>query len=181
MQENFLKSAPGRTQQLNQYANNTFYRRFHFKQTFINAHNQISIMNIRTVELKDLNKCVELLDLPELTFPSGKAPHLKYVKAYVDSGLFFVAEENSEVIGCIFGETLKDHGSMLWYFVVDIKFRSKGIGQKMLSYYEAECKKQNISWVVLYAPTISKKSLEFYEKMGYDKGKSFTEFSKKLK
>ena len=69
---------------------------------------------------------------------------------------------------------------MIWYFVVDKNFRGKGIGQKMISHFERECKKQNIEWIILYSPRESTKSLNFYEKTGYNKGKSFFEFNKKL-
>lgn len=137
-------------------------------------------MKIREVELKDLDKCVELLHLPEFIFPEGEYPDLEYLKIYFDSGLFFVVEENSEIIGCIFGEKIRGKIAILWYFVVDSNFRGQGIGQKMMSHFENECKKQNVEWILLYSPATNPKSLNFYEKMGYNKGKSYFEFNKQL-
>jgi ribosomal protein S18 acetylase RimI-like enzyme len=138
-------------------------------------------MNIRKVETKDLDKCIELLHLPEFMFPNGQFPDLDYLKIYFDSGLFFVAEKDSKVLGCIFGEKMLGGIAMLWYFAVDPDFRGLGIGKEMIYYFEKECKKQNIEWIVLYSPTKSPKSLKFYEKMGYNKGNSYVEFNKELK
>lgn len=137
-------------------------------------------MQIRNAELKDLSKCVELLHLPEFVFSDGDYPDLEYLKIYFGAGLFFVAEENSEIIGCIFGEKMRGKIAMLWYFVVDKDQRSKGVGQKMISHFENECKKQNVEWITLYSPATSLKSLKFYEKMGYNKGKAHVEFDKQL-
>lgn len=137
-------------------------------------------MIIRDVERKDLPFCVELLNIPEFVFPDGSYPDLQYLEVYLDSGLFFVAEDNSKIIGCMFGEKLRGKIAMLWYFVVDPLHRGKGIGQRMIKYFENACKEKQVKWIVLYSPTSNPKSLRFYEKMGYDKGQSYVEYSKEL-
>ena len=138
-------------------------------------------MLIRNVKKKDLQDCAKLLHILEFKFSTGWYPDLEYVKIYFKSGLFFVAEEDSKVIGCIFGEKMRGHVGMMWYFTVHKKYRNKGIGRKMLSYFESQCKKQNIEWLVLYSPAKSKKALNFYKRKGYHKRKAYVEFVKQLK
>ena len=137
-------------------------------------------MQIRKAKLKDLPQCVKLLHLPEFVFTNKECLDLEDLEVYLDSGLFFVAEENSKIIGCIFGEKMKGEIAMLWYFTIDKKRRGQGIGQKMISHFENECRKQEIEWILLYSPKENPRSSKFYRKMNYDKGKPYIEFNKEL-
>ncbi len=135
---------------------------------------------IRDAEKEDLKACVDLLRVPELMFAEKTYPDEEYLKNYLETGLFLVAEEEKKVVGCVFGETLKGKIAMVWFFVVSDKLRGRGIGNDLLSHFEERCKDRGVEWILLYSPTNSPKSLAFYEKKGFNKGNSFFEFTKRL-
>jgi len=135
-------------------------------------------MLIRPAEKIDLKECERLLRIEEFKWPEGNYPYKNYLKQYLDKDYFLVAEENGKIVGCLFGEPLKGKLAILWYFAVDKKFRNKGIGTKLLSRFEANCKKDGDRWIILYTYSLSKKSLKFYKKRRYHLGNKFVEIEK---
>lgn len=91
-------------------------------------------------------------------------------------GWLLVAEHNDKVIGYICGEPLVHSGSMLWYHIVDKKFRGHGVGTMLLDYFEQVLKESGIEWFVAY--TSKKKVTEMHQKRGAVVGEVYTEIVK---
>jgi len=137
---------------------------------------------MRKAKESDLINCEKLIHLPEFIFADGEYPDIEYLSFFLDKnrGLFFVMEKDSQIVAFILGEKLLGKSSIVWYTSVDERFRGQGLGSQMLNYFEGECKKQGIEWIVLHSPEKSPKSLDFYRKMNYNEGSSYLEFNKNL-
>ena len=136
-------------------------------------------MVIRNVQEKDFNQCLELLKEEELKDANGDYFKKEWLYDYLSDGLFLVAETENDIVGLIFGETLKPDGVMLWMFAVDKNFRRLGIGKKLLAEFENKCRKMNKNWIILYSTT-TESTLTFYKRNSYNEGKKCIEFKKDL-
>lgn len=137
-----------------------------------------SIMKIRPAKKTDMKSVEQLLSLPELSTATGEYLSADILSGYVDDLYFLIAEKNSEIVGAIFGERLKNNGFMLWEFAVKKEFRGQGIGSALLKKFETNLASENRKWMILYAPAKSPQTINFYQKHGYNKGKSHIEFIK---
>src|SRR3989338_5856600 len=137
-------------------------------------------MLIRQATKKDLKQCERLGKIPEFELPSGGYMKAQWLESYLDPDFFMIAEEKDRVIGYFLGEKLIGGVGLLWYIMVHKDFRGKGFGTKLLNEFERRVKKRGIDWIVLYGPALNKKTIRFYEKHGYNKGKTFYEFNKVL-
>lgn len=138
-------------------------------------------MIIRPAVKSDMKNVEKLLRLPELSTATGQYLSAKVISGYIDKMYFLVAEENKEVIGTIIGERLKNNGIMIWMFVVKKEIREKGVGSALLKKFENNMSTEKRDWAILYAPAKSIKSINFYKKRGYNKGKLHVEFLKFFK
>lgn len=138
-------------------------------------------MNIAGATENDLNSCEELSKIKEFEFPSGGTPTVDFFKRYIDPTFFLVARKNDEVVGFILGEELKNKVAMVWYLTVKDSFRGKGIGSNLVLEFEKRSKEKGIEWLILYAPTFTENSVNFYKKHGFNRGKSFYEMNKLLR
>lgn len=141
---------------------------------------RMNLMIIRPATIEDLKNCEILIKLPEMELPYGGHIDKKFMENYLDPDFFLVMEEKSEIIGLIIGEPLRGKGIMIWYMTIKKDFQGKGFGKKLLTEFEKICREKNRNWIVLYGPTYNKKTVEFYEKMEYKKGKSYFEFVKEF-
>ena len=94
----------------------------------------------------------------------GKLEGPARLKMNLDGELIVEYDENKNVIGGILGGTYWGwlHIDILW---VDIKFRKKGIGLRLLKAAEEEARKRGCHSV--HVDTMSWQAPEFYKKNGY--------------
>ncbi|MBI4059326.1 GNAT family N-acetyltransferase [Candidatus Microgenomates bacterium] len=137
-------------------------------------------MEIRSATKNDLAVCEQLGRIPEFKLPSGGHLGADFLENYLDRDFFLVAEENNEVIGYLIAEPLKGKVAILWFITMKDAARNKGFGTKLLAEFEERAKIRGIEWIVLYAPNFNQQTLKFYQKHGYNLGKSFTECNKQL-
>ena len=137
-------------------------------------------MIIRDATKKDLPQCEKLIKIPEFEFCEGGFPDIPFLSNYLEKDFFLIAEEDNKILGCVIGEKLKSKVIMIWYLVVDSSIRGKGIGNQLMNEFEKRAKQNGFEWSLLQAPLESSKTLEFYQKNGYNKGKSFIEYNKAL-
>ena len=138
-------------------------------------------MEIRLAVEKDFDVCVELLKSDEaLSTPDGSFFKKEWLYAYLEDELFLVAEKDKKVVGLILGEKIKLSGALVWEFVVQKELRGQGIGKELLKKFEDECIKKSIDWIILYGAN-NRKTLNFYNKNGFDLGGSYIECKKELK
>ena len=135
-------------------------------------------MQIRAAKKSDLKNVEKLFCLPELAKATGEFLSVETLANYIDDKFFLAAEEAGEIIGAMFGERLKNAGLILWEFAVKESARGRGVGSALLDAFESNMAFENRTWVILYAPARSPKTINFYKKRGFNKGKLHVEFLK---
>ena len=137
-------------------------------------------MIIRKARMSDCKECHEMSNMPELLSPNGKAPNIGWFEAHVrNNQIMFLAEENKKIIGYVAGEELIEHGMILHLIAVMPEYRNKGIGKRLVTAFENECKKRKVRWIMLYAYD-TKNTVQFFKKNNYEKGSRTIEFVKYL-
>ncbi|MFC1720942.1 GNAT family N-acetyltransferase [Patescibacteria group bacterium] len=137
-------------------------------------------MQIRSATKSDMKDVEKIFKLPELSTATGEYLSAETLSKYMDEKYFLVAEDEGNIIGAMFGERLKNDGAMLWEFAVEESARGKGIGSALLDVFEKNMISESRRWVILYAPVKNPKTINFYEKHKYSKGKLHVEFLKYL-
>ena len=94
-------------------------------------------------------------------FNPKKTPEIEIIELFNKATIFYVAEEDGEIIGTVRGTP--DRISSLF---VDGTKQRKGIGRKLLQRFEKEAMKQGSKEIRLRSQLYS---VIFYEKMGYKK------------
>jgi hypothetical protein len=74
------------------------------------------MVRIRDATESDLNECGNLSQIEELKTPEGDYPNYRYLKEFLDKGLFLVAEDNKKIIGYYCRRNIKWKCSILKLF-----------------------------------------------------------------
>lgn len=136
---------------------------------------------IRLARIEDCKACCRLSEIEELQTPDGGSISENYFKKNIDDDeMFFVAEENDEIVGYILGEPMKDNLAFLSLLTVDESHRGKGLGKQLLAKFEEQCKKKRLNPIIFYAPKFNENTTAFYNKQGYMQGKDHVQFMKIL-
>jgi ribosomal protein S18 acetylase RimI-like enzyme len=137
-------------------------------------------MKIRKAKLADAKKCITLTKTPEFIFPGDDKFVEKYLADFIKKGIFYVAEDNSEIIGFISAQITL--GKELWIDMISVKHdkRGAGTGTKLIKFVLQLAKKKGMKMVFLDAPAFNKKTLRFYKKIGLKKEKKFIWFTKEF-
>ncbi|MBW2965063.1 GNAT family N-acetyltransferase [Candidatus Woesearchaeota archaeon] len=136
---------------------------------------------IRKANLADCPACHALCKIEELRTADGDWLPLWYIESFVkEKGIFYVAEEDEEIKGCVIGERTIGNVALLCILAVHHGQRSKGIGTKLMAAFEEECRKREIPYIVLYATKLNQRTQDFYKKLKYNRGLEVVEFNKKL-
>ncbi len=117
----------------------------------------------------------------EVAMPEGRTLGLKYFQTVIQYGIVLIAKIDKNIIGFLLAEVYDiTKISVLTYLVVDSKYRTIGIGTKLINYYLNQCKKRKIKLVNLFSPKFNKKTLKFYKNLGFKKDKEYVLFFKDL-
>jgi len=127
-------------------------------------------MEFRKAKQGDCKQVWEMCKIPELINPSGQPPRLWWIKDFVkEKQIFFVAEENKEIIGFVLGERITGNCAIAHMSAVKKQYQGQGIGTELINLFEKECKKRKLKAILTYAYSKSK-SVKILEKRGYEKG-----------
>jgi len=137
-------------------------------------------MEIRRAEDKDIKQCVELSQIKEFEMPGAVFPDEEYFNESL-SKVFLVAEEGEKIVGFILGFNLTIKDVYLDLLVVKNKFRSKGVGKKLIEKFREELKLKEVKEYFLIAPKFNNKTISFYENLGLKKGKEYVLFCERFK
>jgi N-acetylglutamate synthase-like GNAT family acetyltransferase len=138
------------------------------------------MLKIRPAINNDLEKCEAMLHIATMRCATGEYYDKSFLREYLDKDFFLVAENDGKIAGCIFGETVKGGGAIVWAIVVHEKYRGTGIGSKLLKVFEKNCKNTGVQWIILYAPQKKEKTHKFYRKHKFNKGAACIEFVKTI-
>ena len=137
-------------------------------------------MEIRNAKESDLDECEKLLSTKEFEFAAGGFSKKDFLKGYIEDNYFLVLEDNNKIVGLAIGEQLKNKVAILWFLAIDKNQRGFGHGTALLKEFENKMKNKRNKWILLYGLEENPKTLNFYIKNKYNKGKSQTEFTKEL-
>ena len=142
-------------------------------------------MKIRRAKENDKEKILELLNEdPGNTADDELHYNLNHVNEYVNGKAFetFVCEIDGKIAGIAMANVfpLGKYAEM-YNAVVDIGYRRKGIGIKLLDFLENHLKKSGIKIIYGYVNDGNKPSEKMLEKLGYQKGKKVLFYSKVLR
>jgi ribosomal protein S18 acetylase RimI-like enzyme len=135
---------------------------------------------IRDAKEEDLPICEKISKVPELQTPEGDYPNSRYLKAFLNKNFFLIAEVDNEVVGYLAGEVLNGGVIYLNCLVVKKEFRGRSIGKKLLIEFKKRAKEMNLRVILFFAPKANKRTIKFYEKCGFLKGKEYYLFSKNI-
>ena len=129
-------------------------------------------MNIKVTDKIDQNSYDRIVELL-VEFNKNKTEHLKNE---INKPIEIIARnEQNEIIGGLYGRSL--WGTLeIKTFAVKCENRNNGIGQKLIREAEKEAKKRNCRFISL--DTFSFQAPEFYEKLGFEKIGTETDFPK---
>ena len=116
-------------------------------------------MNIRKADEKDIPTCVKLSKIPEFALPGPCYPGEKYFQDALSSGIFFVAEEENQVVGLVLGFQHTTEEAFLDLLTVDKDFRDLKIGNELVKSFTSELKKRKVAFFTLIAPSDKPKTL----------------------
>lgn len=137
------------------------------------------MVKIRKAMLEDCESCFELAKAPEFRHPDGSSPRLAWIEAFVkENQIFFIAEENKNIIGLAMGEKTTGNLALLHLIIVTKDYQNRGIGNMLLECFEKEAKKRKAIVVFLYGYAKNEKSIKFFENRGYGKGSLTYEMGK---
>ena len=89
----------------------------------------------------DAKSLARLVRSPELQNIDGSyLSEDDFKKIIHDKALIFVAKENNSLIGFISGSIIKGGFAYITLLVVDPAFRGRGVGKKLLSFFEDRCR-----------------------------------------
>lgn len=138
-----------------------------------------SMTNIRLAKIEDCNACSKLSEIKELAAADGSFISENYFKKNVDDDeMFFVAEDNNQIVGYILGEPLKDNLAFLSLLTIDKSQRGKGLGKQLIVKFEEQCRNKKLNPIIFYAPKFNENTIAFYKKQGYMQGKDHVQFMK---
>ena len=139
-------------------------------------------LTIQKTELSDLHAVLDLyaqLDDEEILDLESGARIFKKIRSYPDYSVY-VAKMNGRIIGAfelLIMDNLAHRGTpsgIIEDVVVDEKFRSKGIGRKMMEYAMDRCREKGCYKLVLSSNLRRDRAHRFYESLGFKKhGYSF--------
>ncbi len=137
-------------------------------------------MNIREFQEKDREAVEKIFALhwtdPEFLKELSSELHL-YVQSNPEgNSLFFIAEEGEEIIGIAGFKKLPNYlkpyattNNPVEFYVIAVKEKRKGVGQKLTLKLIEEAKKLRFSEILLYSPHTHSESWNFYEKLGFER------------
>lgn len=133
------------------------------------------MINIHNVKLSDFGSIEKIMNTKELGGMS-----LNYFKRLIKEGIFLVAEQNSKIIGIVYGEFWKkeDWAELTGVGVLK-EFRNQGIGTQLIKEFEKIVYSKNIHNIELFAhiDTLAK----YINKLGYKKKETYVNYTKRLK
>lgn len=135
-------------------------------------------MKIRLATLRDCKQCAELSRIEELKPALGGFIPERYFRCFVDKDkLFLVAEENKKIIGYILGEPMKGRVAYIGLLTVVKEKRGQGLGQRLVNKFREQCDRKRLNYLLLYAPKSNKKTIGFYQRCGFTRGKEYIHFA----
>ena len=126
--------------------------------------------NLRRAELQDAPQITSLINaafrIAEEFFVDGNRISIEGVLEHLESGEFLLAEEEENLVGCVYLEQRGDH-SYLGLLSADPTIQRGGLGSKILAGAEEYCRKRGSKFMDISVVSLREELLPFYAKRGY--------------
>lgn len=137
----------------------------------------LKIRKAQVSEIKTLRKIAQ--QTPEVLDTQNYIEGELTFKRLIKNGVCIVAELDKEIAGFLLANlSERVKCSYLVYCIVKPEYRGKGIGSKLMNEYFKICRKNKINYLDTYAPSFNERTIKFYQKLGFKKGKPWIYFSK---
>ena len=126
-------------------------------------------MNTRTAQFEDAENIARLVNnafRPERFFTDGDRTNPDKVRALLEKGKFFLAEEAGALAGCVYVELRGERG----YFgllAVDPALQRSGLGSRLVAIAEGECRSAGCRFMDLTIVNLRTELPPFYNRLGY--------------
>lgn len=138
-------------------------------------------MIIRNATIKDLSKCEELSEMPELLWVWWWHYDIDFLKNYISNDWYFLVwEQWQKIIWYLLWEKLKSQWSIIWSLWIDEKYRWKWFWTQLLKQFEKTVKINWWKWIYLVARANKEKLKQFYKKNGFTAWETNIEYAKNI-
>ncbi len=126
-------------------------------------------MKIRTAQPEDAENIARLVNAafrPERFFIDADRTNPEKVRALLEKGKFFLAEDAGKLAGCIYLELRGERG----YFgllAVDPALQRSGLGSRLVAAVEDECRSAGCRFMDLTVVNLRTELPAFYRRLGY--------------
>ena len=130
-------------------------------------------INIRQAGISDI---IDLTNLNKECLPIyyNYLQHLSFIMS--SNNLVIIAEIKNKIIGYLIGEYNSNNNFHILSFGISEKYRSKGIGRKIINYIENN--KKSCNNITLYVHDLNEKGINFYKKNGFNNTKYIKDYYK---
>ncbi len=128
------------------------------------AYDILNTCYLREASKDDLDEIQEIEE-KSFNYPYSKLTFLTLLLMYPE--LFIVADCNGKVVGYVTGAITKEGFCHLFSIAVDPAFRGRGLGSRLLRFFEEACFSKKARKVVLEVSVVNKVALNLYKKHGY--------------
>ena len=125
---------------------------------------------LRRAELRDAQPILSLINaafrIAEEFFVDGNRISIEGVHEHFESGEFLLAEEEENLVGCVYLEQRGDH-TYLGLLSVDPTIQRGGLGSQVLAGAEEYCRMRGSKFMDISVVSLREELLPFYSKRGY--------------
>jgi N-acetylglutamate synthase-like GNAT family acetyltransferase len=132
----------------------------------------VKVKRANQKDVENLSKFVRSINSTSTAY--GHTLGKEYFKSLIRSGFVFYAEENGEFIGLLLADVdARIQFSNILHVCMHPEFNNDLVQQALVQKHMDECKKMNISDIALQTPMTEKKTLKFFENMGFNTENKF--------
>jgi len=126
--------------------------------------------NLRRAEVRGAPQITSLINsafrIAEEFFVDGNRISIEGVLEHFESGEFLLAEEEENLVGCVYLEHRGDH-TYLGLLSVDPTIQRGGLGSRIVSGAEEYCRERGAKFMDISVVNLREELLPFYAKRGY--------------
>lgn len=118
---------------------------------------------IRLANIDDLEKIASI----EKSYPYETYSKIELTKMFgYDYYRFLIAKIDDKIVGYICATIIMEECNLM-KIIVGEKFRTNGIGKKLVSKLKDICMEQNVKYIYLEVRSTNSVAIEFYKKLGF--------------
>jgi GNAT superfamily N-acetyltransferase len=125
---------------------------------------------IRRAALRDASGLAAVINrafLVEEFFVDGDRTHVDEIAAKMREGIFLAAEDDGELVGCVYAQRRSDGRGYIGLLAVDPLRKGRGVGKILMAAAEEWCRAAGCAMVDLSVVSVRTELFPFYASLGY--------------